>query len=105
MQIRFGHYRINWQLFNFYIKNDKKDIIILTTGRSEGTWLLELISYEKGIRSISEPLSLGLVTNRRKKDFGIIRPSTGYSFIKKPDKLKDFFNDILLGTLNPFPPF
>ena len=93
-----------FHLFNIHKRVSQKDILILTTGRSGGTWLLELISYQKGIRSISEPLSLSLVTHPRVNEFGSFRAGNGYSFIQKPIPLKSYFEDIFSGKLNPFSP-
>ena len=91
-----------WSLLHFHKQSAKPDIVIFTSGRSGGTWLMEIIAANKRIRSISEPLSLGLVTHPSKRVFGEIRPSTGYPFVEKPEHLRQYFTDILLGKVEPF---
>ena len=88
---------------SIHIKSDEPDIIIFTSGRSGGTWLTELLSMSPGIRSISEPLSLSLVTHPRRHELMKYRPGKGFGFIEVPHEFHRYFSDILDGKLDPFP--
>jgi hypothetical protein len=96
-----------WQInniCNIHIQGDLPNIFIFSTARSGSTWLMEMISTQKGIKFISEPLLLSKLAKGRSPiptSWEFVLPSSERRYL-----LKSYFNNLIsnkTGIGNPSP--
>lgn len=104
-KFKYLYKRLIWNVFNIH-NNWKKDIFVLTTCRSGGTWLTEMIGTSNGVRFCQEPLSYNLIYHPRINSIRNLQK--GELFVEGEGDLsllRDYIRDIQQGSTKVQLPF
>ena len=92
------------KICNIHIQGDLPNIFVFSTARSGSTWLMEVISSEKGIKIIGEPLFLPKLAK------GKSPIPTSWEFLlpnsERKSLLKSYFDNLIqnntgIGNVSP----
>jgi hypothetical protein len=103
------HCYLKWkikQLSNVHKQGDKPNIFIFTTARSGSTWLMEMLSSQKGVKYIHEPLLMTQFNNGPLSplppSWDFVLPHPGQERVLKQYFEKLIHNRIGVGAPPPF---
>lgn len=90
-----------WRSLCRHAPSDAPDVVVFSTGRSGGTWLMETIGAEPGMRTIGQPLSVGVHDPLARRAFPeSIRSAHG--FVAQPRDqafVERFFRNLFSGRI------